>query len=45
MQRDLDGAQRVVIDDKKLDILEIETERGRCSSSRCAHQWPETFAT
>ncbi len=27
MQRDLDGAQRVVIDDKKLDILEIETER------------------
>lgn len=27
VQRDVDGAQRVVIDDKKLDILEIETER------------------
>ena len=27
IQRDVDGAQRVVADDKKLDILEIETER------------------
>jgi len=27
MQRDVDGAQRVVADDKKLDRLEIETER------------------
>ena len=27
VQRDIDGAQRVVVDDKKLDILEIETER------------------
>ncbi len=27
VQRDIDGAQRVVADDKKLDILEIETER------------------
>ena len=26
-QRDIEGAQRVVADDKKLDILEIETER------------------
>jgi phosphate transport system protein len=27
VQRDIDGAQKVVADDKKLDILEIETER------------------
>jgi phosphate transport system protein len=27
IQRDVDAAQRVVADDKKLDILEIETER------------------
>ena len=27
VQRDVDGAQRVVAEDKKLDILEIETER------------------
>jgi phosphate transport system protein len=27
VQRDMDGAQKVVADDKKLDILEIETER------------------
>ena len=27
IQRDVDGAQRVVADDKKLDVLEIETER------------------
>jgi phosphate transport system protein len=27
VQRDLDGAQAVVADDKKLDVLEIETER------------------
>ena len=27
VQRDLDGAQRIVADDKKLDALEIETER------------------
>ena len=27
VQRDVEGAQRVVADDKKLDVLEIETER------------------
>ena len=27
IQRDIDGAERIVADDKKLDILEIETER------------------
>ena len=27
VQRDVDGAHKVVVDDKKLDILEIETER------------------
>ena len=27
IQRDVDAAQRVVADDKKLDVLEIETER------------------
>ena len=27
VQRDLDGAERVVADDKKLDALEVETER------------------
>ena len=27
MQRDLEGAARVVEEDKKLDVLEIETER------------------
>ena len=27
VERDLEGAQRVIADDKKLDILEVETER------------------
>ena len=27
VQRDVEGAQRVVTDDKKLDVLEVETER------------------
>src|SRR5204863_5216666 len=27
IQRDVEGAERVVADDKKLDVLEIETER------------------
>ena len=31
VQRDIDGAQRVVVDDKKLDILEIERNVGRCN--------------
>ena len=27
VQRDIDGAQKVIADDKKLDALEVETER------------------